>query len=163
MDEALRRIENLLDWDAVGRVLWDTYSFFPELQDQALDLAERIMCKSHRAIPVWERMRLTGMLRIAGRKLQAEALTLDEEGNVAVIARLSEKVDRWQIFLVIVGIGSLKDVGQQPRLPSELLERAEELLSDTSEVDGEPARKLLAAAKGTVESNRALGGGRSGR
>jgi hypothetical protein len=149
--EVLARTVGTNAWQDVRRILWDTYSFCPDLETEAIGVAKSILLSRHTGdIPAWERLCIVGMLEVcsSGPSQSSPGFTADDFNNI--FAKSQDKIDRWQLFLAVAGLASLTEEGPQQRPPSEFLDRVEGLLGDTEEGGGEAAIQLLSKARAGV-------------
>lgn len=152
--EVLARTEGTDAWQDARRILWDTYSFCPSLQREAIRVAKNILSQRACDIPAWERLCIVGMLQVDSAESSQSPGVFTADDFTSIFARSQDNIDRWQLFLAIAGLASLTEAGSQLRPPAEFLDRVEGLLGDTEEAGGEAAIQVLAKARAAIETLR---------
>jgi len=149
LKQVLERVEDITDWSAARRILWDTYSFFPDLMNETISLAESTLGKNTLLMPPWEKMCLRGMLYVAGVSFSGRPEGADEKERAALIHALDQNIDRWQIFLGMVGVGIARGLDVSHMIPHEALNQIKNLLGESA-ADNEPGARLLLIARQAV-------------
>lgn len=93
--------ESDTDWDAIRRILWDTYVFYDQLRAEALRLVQGLVTSKWLTIPQWTRLCFVGMLEVAGGEAPSVAKISDEDDFLRKLS--NGNIDRWQRFLAALG------------------------------------------------------------
>jgi hypothetical protein len=150
----LARIIGSDDWQAVRRVIWDTYVFHPELRREAVETALSAISASPLLIPVWERFCLLGMISLDGRETPAVTGYTEEDDHLALPSTLPEDVDRWRGFLFLVGVESVGTSNFISRVPPTLVDSIEARLLAVRHTEVPASNLLIEAATKAVAALR---------
>jgi hypothetical protein len=149
---ALSRVGSLGNSAATRRVVWDTYSFFPELEGAAIEAGRAALENASPEVELWDRICLTGMLVVAGAPLPAARPEAVEDGCLELVSNPS--IDRWQRFLHLVGFVEVVRPGLLWRVSSQTCDDLQRLLSETTNTDNQASTRLLEAARTALSQLR---------
>lgn len=128
------------DWNAIRRILWDTYIFCDRLGRDTVRLAQDLITRKGPSIPQWNRLCFIGLLEIAAQGTCSIPEICNEDD---FLQRISDnESDRWQRFLAALGFSCIARRWGLT-LPARAIPVLRELHADTEEPEIPASKRLL--------------------
>lgn len=138
---ALETIATRENWDAILRVIWDTYQYSDELAGNARDVAGSILARSSPA-PPWHMLCLRGIVELAGANDQTRSLPLSAVAEHLFVSEFRQPRNRWHQFLATLGFARSRTDMDRP-LPGEVVTLLAPIVAETRPGDTRASQRLL--------------------